>query len=125
MSEERGVARALTVRKLQRDDGTVVAEQVTQAGSWWARFRGLMLRRHLPAGQGLELTPCNQIHMFFMLMPLDVLFVDAQGIVLRVYHRLRPWRVTRPVFGARTTIELPVGTLKAAGIEKGDRLYFS
>ena len=77
----------------------------------WARFVGLMGRASLAPGRGLWIEPCNSIHMFFMRFAIDVLFLDREGKVKRVLLRLRPWRVSPIVFGARTTVELPAGTL--------------
>ena len=36
------------------------------ADNSWTRFRGLLGRDSLEAGQGLLIVPCNSIHMFFM-----------------------------------------------------------
>ncbi|HEV3123406.1 MAG TPA: DUF192 domain-containing protein [Candidatus Dormibacteraeota bacterium] len=107
------------VRRLETTEGKLVAEHVVEARSTGSRFIGLMFRRSLPAGHGLALQPCNSIHMFFMRFPLDVAFLDKDGRVLRVYHGLRPWRVSRIVRRAKSAIELPAGTLAAIGVEKG------
>jgi uncharacterized protein len=109
-------------RSLDTAEGRVVAEHVELADGMWRRFVGLMGRRELPAGHGLALSPCNSIHMFFMRIPLDVVFLDRDGRVLRVYHGIRPWRVSRIVRGAHTAVELPSGTLRAAGVGEGDVL---
>ncbi len=106
-------------QRLETADGRVVAEHVEVASTIWSRFMGLMFRGELPEGHGLSLTPCSSIHMFFMRIPLDVAFLDREGRVLRVYHGIRPWRVSRVVRGARTAVELPAGTLRAAGVEAG------
>lgn len=110
------------LRRLETADGRVVAESVELATSMLRRARGLMLRRSLSPGHGLAIRPCSSIHMFFMRFPIDVAFCDAEGKVLRVYHRLRPWRVSRIVLGARSAIELPAGALAAAGVERGSVL---
>jgi hypothetical protein len=57
--------------------------------------------------------------MFFMRIPLDVVFLDREGQVLRVYDGIRPWRISRIVRGAHTAVELPAGTLRLAAVEKG------
>ena len=106
-------------RRLVTAEGAVVAEHVEVAGSAWRRFMGLMFRADLPAGHGLLLSPCNSIHMFFMRIPLDVAFLDRDGRVLRAYHGIRPWRVSRIVRGAKSAVELRAGTLRQAGVEKG------
>jgi uncharacterized membrane protein (UPF0127 family) len=109
----------MTERRLETADGRVVAPHVAEAASMWQRFMGLMFRKELPEGHGLALTPCNSIHMFFMRIPLDVVFLSREGTVVRVYHGIRPWRVSRIVRGAHTAVELPAGTLRQAGVEKG------
>jgi len=109
-------------RRLETAEGRMVAPHVEIAATPWRRFMGLMFRRELPDGHGLALAPCNSIHMFFMRIPLDVAFLDGEGRVLRAYHGIRPWRVSRIVRGAKAAIELPAGTLRAAEIEKGSVL---
>jgi uncharacterized membrane protein (UPF0127 family) len=109
----------MELRRLETVEGRVVAGRVEVAGSMWRRFVGLMFRSELPPGEGLALTPCNSIHMFFMRIPLDVVFLDREGRALRLYHGLRPWRVSRIVRGAHTAVELPAGTLRDAGVETG------
>jgi uncharacterized protein len=106
-------------RRLETGDGREVAAHVEIAATPWRRFMGLMFRRELPEGHGLALAPCNSIHMFFMRIPLDVAFLDGDGRVLRAYHGIRPWRVSRIVRGGKAAIELPAGTLRATGVDTG------
>ena len=106
-------------RRLETADGVVVAEHVEIADSMWSRFMGLMFRPALPPGHGLALQPCSSIHMFFMRFALDVAFLDRDGRVVRTYHAIKPWRISRVVRGARSAVELPAGTLRAAGVERG------
>jgi len=108
--------------RLEADDGGVIATDVEYAHSTWRRFLGLMGRRELPSGHGLFIKPCSSIHMFFMRFPLDVAFVDDDGRVVRAYHGIRPWRVSRVVRGAKAAIELPAGALAAAGVAAGSVL---
>jgi uncharacterized membrane protein (UPF0127 family) len=75
-----------------------------------------MGRKELPAGRALWIEPCNSIHMFFMRFAIDVLFLDREGKVKRVMLRLRPWRISPIVFGARCVIELPAGTFQDRGL---------
>jgi uncharacterized membrane protein (UPF0127 family) len=107
------------VYRLETEAGTVVADHVEVADGIWSRFRGLMFRAALPEGHGLALRPCNSIHMFFMRFPLDVLFVDGDGRVLRVLDTIRPWRASSFVRGAKAGIELPAGTAARAGVSTG------
>jgi uncharacterized protein len=108
--------------RLVTSAGATVAGEVAVADNPWRRFMGLMGRRELPDGSGLYLRPCSSIHMFFMRFPIDVAFVDTDGVVVRMYPSLRPWRVTRVVRKAKACIELPPGTLATAGVQVGHRL---
>ncbi len=102
--------------------GTKLATQATQAATFLARGRGLMMAQPLPDGGGLVIDPCNSIHMFFMHYPLDVLFVDKDGSIVFMYTGIKPWRVGRIVKGAKLAVELPVGTIAASRTEVGDKV---
>jgi len=106
--------------RLQTADGTVVAANIEVAGSVWSRFVGLMGRRALPEGHGLCVRPCSSIHMFFMRFPIDAVFVDGDGGIVRMYEPIRPWRVTRIVRHAKAVLELPAGTAQAHHLSVGD-----
>jgi uncharacterized membrane protein (UPF0127 family) len=108
--------------RLATAGGATVAGDVAMADTVWKRFMGLMGRSDLPAGAGLYLKPCSSIHMFFMRIAIDAVFLDKDGVVVRIYPSLRPWRVTRVVRKAKACIELPAGSMAAAGVKVGDRL---
>jgi uncharacterized membrane protein (UPF0127 family) len=101
---------------------TTLAENCEAARTFVARFKGLQLRKGLPAGSGLLITPCNSIHMFFMRFPIDAVFIDAEQTVLHIEEGIRPWRISRVVRKARSVLELPAGTASATGTRPGDRL---
>jgi uncharacterized membrane protein (UPF0127 family) len=114
------------VVSLRRVGGQTLAARVTIARSFWQRFRGLMLRRELPPGEGLYL-PGSDVHMFFMRFPIDCLFLapptpDGERRAVGLRHGLPPWRgIVWYVRGAQGVVELPAGTLAAAGVAVGDR----
>lgn len=97
----------------------VVCERCRVADTFWLRFRGFMLRRAVDTGEGMLFERTGSIHMFFMRVPLDVLFCDEQLRVLKVVRGLRPWR-TASARGATVTIELAAGA--AADVDAGDEL---
>lgn len=110
------------VRNLTRD--TLLASRAERAASFYSRFMGLMGRSTLPFGEGLWIDPCNSIHTFFMRIPIDVLFLDRERRVVKVFPALVPWRTTRIYGKARTVLELPAGTLAASRTSEGDQLDF-
>jgi uncharacterized membrane protein (UPF0127 family) len=99
------------MRLVDADSGRVVVDDLELARSPWSRFMGLMGRPRLEPGKGMWLEPANSIHMFFMRFAIDVLFLDRQRRVKKVMLNLKPWRISPIVFGARSVVELPSGTL--------------
>lgn len=64
-----------------------------------------MLKKNIDPHTLYILTPCNGIHMLFMRFPLDVVYLDADGKVLRVIEKLRPWRLGPVIREARYVLE--------------------
>ena len=114
--------RPLSARLQNLARGTTLAGEVRLASSFWARGLGLMGHAGLAPGQALILQPENSVHMFFMRVPLDVLFLDKDYRVLHLYESLAPWRVSRVVRGSRRVVELPAGSISASGTQTGDQL---
>jgi len=110
---------------------TVIAVRLELGTSLWARFRGLMGRARLDAGDGLWLSGTNGIHMFFMRFPIDAIFLgkardDGRRPVVGVRRAVRPWIGLVPfVRGADGVLELPVGTIDATGTQPGDAVRFA
>lgn len=102
----------------------LLADRAERATSFLQRFKGLMGRRSLGMGEGLHIQPCNSIHTFFMRIPIDVVFLDPSGRIVKQLPSLPPWRATTVYFQSRSVLELPAGVLEASGTQEGDRLSF-
>ena len=88
----------------------------------WTRLVGLQCHSRLEPGEGMWITPCNSIHSCFMKFRFDAVFVDKAGKVLHQIRAMKPWRMSRLVFGAHSVLELPAGAAEKAGIQSGDIL---
>jgi uncharacterized membrane protein (UPF0127 family) len=99
-----------------------VADRVRVADTPRERRVGLLGRKSLDAGEGLLIVPTQAIHTFFMQIPIDVVFLDRERRVKRVYHHLVPNRLTRFVWGAHSVLELESGVAERSGIAVGDEL---
>ena len=86
------------------------------------RLVGLLGRSGLAEGDGLVLKPCSSIHTCFMRFPIDVLFLDAEGTILRVARAVTPYRAAAGGWRARIAVELPAGTAARAGVQPGARV---
>jgi hypothetical protein len=100
----------------------VLVERGRTADNVWTRFKGLIGVRHLPAGDGLAIIPCNGVHCMFMSIPIDVVYVSADDRVVALDPEMKPWAVGRFQRGARYVIELPAGTIRDSGTVVGDQL---
>ena len=106
----------------------VVATDVRYATSFLSRGFGLMGQKPLPRGEalffkGTRWMPSNSIQTCFMRFALDIIFLDEEMKVRKVLLDVKPWRMTWPVAGAITAIELTSGTCDAlANMEIGDQL---
>lgn len=89
-----------------------IADRVAVAGSFFTRFRGLMLRKSLPAGEGLLLKNCSAIHCCFMRFPIDAVYLDGHMRVVGA-ETVKPWRLGGQFPGARHVLELPAGSARA------------
>jgi uncharacterized membrane protein (UPF0127 family) len=115
------VARSqVTVRVHDR----VVCERCLVADRPWARMRGLLGRSSLPRGEAILLRPAASIHTFFMRFPIDVVFVDENSRVIRIAHRLEPWR-TAAKRSAAAVLELAAGECERRGLHEGDELQLA
>lgn len=100
----------------------VVTSHMKKADHMWSRMRGLLGRGGLAPSEGLWISPCNSIHMFFMRFPIDAIFIDKHHQVVRVYEDLQPWRMARGGKFAHSVLELPQGKAAFYNIRVGDRL---
>ena len=111
------------VLRLTKQDGSTVAEPLEVAKNFFARGLGLMGRSRLPENGGLLIHGCNGIHMMFMRFPIDAVFVDKKGVVVKTYERLLPWIGMVPfVWRADKVAELPIGSIRRHAIKAGDQL---
>lgn len=109
---------------LRREDGRVVAEQISVADTLVRRMRGLIARRPLVPGHGIVLRPAFSMHTAFLRHPIDVVFLDADLVVVRIVETLRPFR-TASYRAAREIVELAPGECARRGLDEGDRVAWA
>jgi uncharacterized protein len=90
------------------------------ADGFVSRLKGLLLTKSLPAGRGLYLSPCTQIHMFGMTYAIDAVFIDKQNAVVGLVEDIGPWGLSPLFMKATGCLELPAGTISSTGTKVGD-----
>lgn len=99
-----------------------IPHSITIADTFSLRLKGLMFRKQPLVEEGLLISPCNAIHMCFMFFPIDAVFLSKEQTIIKLITNLKPWRVTMPVNGAHSVLELPVGTIADYDLKLNDKL---
>ncbi len=105
--------------------GTRLGARIRVAETYFSRLRGLLGRPALEPGEGLLIVPSRGVHMYGMRFPLDVLLIDDQRQVRRLYPNLKPGQSTGMHRGVRYALELPVGTIADSMTQEGDELEWT
>lgn len=93
-----------------------------------SRAQGLMFVESMPEDEGmLFIYPSPQHARFWMkntYIPLDMIFVDADGLVLRLHEGAEPLDETiiDGGSGVSAVLEVNAGVVDSIGVEMGDRL---
>jgi uncharacterized membrane protein (UPF0127 family) len=116
-------------RAINKTRGTVLCARLENAGGLAGQGRGLLGRDGLEPGSGMlfdngRFTPFMWMHMFFMRFAIDIVFLGRGDKVISINRRLKPWRVSSVVFGARRALELAAGASDDGGTQVGDEIVF-
>ncbi len=82
-----------------------------------SRRRGLLGRESVDGA--LVIRPCRAVHTLGMKFPIDVAFVDSDGVVMKTLQMQRN-RIGIPVKHARVVIEAQAGAFARWGLHVGD-----
>lgn len=99
-------------------DARVLAS-VESAATRSDRRRGLLGRTGIEGAYLIE--PCRWVHTVGMKFPIDVAFVDPEGVVVRTVQ-MPQRRVGFPVVRARSVIEAEAGAFARWGLCVGDTI---
>ncbi len=100
----------------------VLGQNITRADTLCKRLVGLLSHTQLANGEGLWIIPCNSIHSIGMRFAFDALFLDHDLRVVHLIESMRPWRLSRMIWKAKSVLELPAGTIARTGTQLGDQL---
>jgi uncharacterized membrane protein (UPF0127 family) len=112
----------LTYTFTNASKGTELARTGRIANNPFTRAKGLLGTRSISPGEGLLITQCKSIHMFWMLYAIDVIFVDQHNVVVGLVRNIKPWRMSAIYWQAESCLELPPGVIDTSKTELGDKL---
>jgi uncharacterized membrane protein (UPF0127 family) len=83
---------------------------------------GLLGKSGLEAGGGLWIKPSSGVHTIGMKFTIDVIGLDKNHKVIKVWKRLPPYRLTTVHWKMSSVIELPAGRIDECEVQVGDVL---
>ena len=110
------------LRVIDTTRGCIVGDRVELADTSLKRLFGLLGRSGLDAGGGLWIRPSSGVHTFFMAFKIDVVGLDGDLRVIKLWRCLAPWRVTSVSLKMRSVLELPCGVISRLQMQLGDQL---
>ena len=97
---------------INAETGEVILNELAFARSFWKRFFGLMFRKSLPEGFGIWIEPCKSVHTMWMLISIDIHFLDSKNRVIEIKKMVRPWRVVLAPKGTKSVLEIRSGAIE-------------
>ncbi len=119
MSKTAGERYAFDTPAVARHGVDEARASLHRSRGFFENFLGLMGVRSIEPGEWLMFDNCSSIHMFFMRIPIDVVWLrdgTAGGFeVAGVSGNVRPWRLAFAPRGAHRCIECAAGTAPEVG----------
>lgn len=104
------------------EKAVTVGSNIGLADTSLSRLFGLLGKCGLDPGHGILIRPSSGVHTLGMLFPIDVVALDRNLRVLKVWKCLRPFRITSVSMKTHSVLELAPGQIDACNIEPGDQL---
>jgi len=110
------------VKVINQTKNTLICPKVEIADTIVSRLVGLLNRETLSEDEGLIITQCRCIHMFFMRFAIDALFVNKNNQVIGAVKNIKPFRLSPYFFTSSYVVELAVGAIEKSQTQRGDKI---
>ena len=107
------------------DRGPLLGDRIHVASTSRTRMVGLLGKHGLNAGEGLWIKPSSGVHTIGMKFTIDVVGLDSDLKVIKLWRNLVPYRLTTVNWKMCSVIELPAGRIEECQIHVGDTLKIS
>lgn len=111
------------VQVIDSVQGTVIANNVKPAYSFGKRLKGLLFTSSLPRQSGIHIQPCRSVHTYFMKYPIDIVYLDANQVVVGLEQFVAPGKRGQHIPKAYSVIELAAGRIQELALEEGQKLH--
>lgn len=114
------------MRLLKVDGNETIVEKLKIADSFFSRLKGYMLKKKISEDEGLLLTDTKQIHTFWMLTEIDVVYLKKIDLnsyyIIGLQKGLEPWKIGSRYKKTTDILELKSGKIETANINLGDKI---
>jgi len=110
------------VKVVDETRGTVIGDRVEVAEGSITRMVGLLGRTGISAGGGLWIKPSSGVHTIGMKFSIDVIGLDKNRRVIKLWQDLVPYRITSVSGKLRSVVELSAGRIAECQVQLGDVL---
>ncbi|MBF0479871.1 MAG: DUF192 domain-containing protein [Candidatus Omnitrophica bacterium] len=108
-----------------QSQNSLIVSRLEIADTFFSRANGLLGRNQISSDEGLLITRCNSIHMFFMKFSIDAVFLDKKNQVVGLVENIGPFQVSPVFWKADKVIELSAGSISIKKIILGNILCYS
>ena len=95
---------------------------VTAANTTFARLRGLIGRMHLRSDEGIWVVPSSGVHTLGVLVPLDLIYLDANYRVIHLVEHFPTFRIAPLRSQSESVLEMTPHTIYSSQTQVGDQL---
>jgi uncharacterized protein len=104
-------------------DQQLILSHVMKTSSVMERMQGLLCRAPLKEDEGLLIQPCSSIHTIGMRYDIDVIFLDRDLTIKKIFSHVKPWRFAM-AFGTAMVLEMIAGSVEKLGLGENMKLQW-
>ncbi|MFC1567122.1 DUF192 domain-containing protein [bacterium] len=110
------------MKLLNKTQNSLLTENMQEANTIFKKIKGLLGRKSIGEDECLLIPGAKQIHCFFMRFPIDIVFLDKNKKIIKIYKNFKPYRMTSFIFFAKHVLEFKVGFCESKNTKLGDAL---
>jgi uncharacterized protein len=92
-----------------------------KANSYFERMKGLLGKKSISNEYAMIFTDSPSIHTFFMMFPIDIIFLDKDFKIICIYENLKRNKIIA-CWKARYTVEMRENSVRNHNLKIGDKL---
>lgn len=111
-----------SIRKMRLNHSNHIFN-IREATTFFERASGLLFRKKLLFNECLLISPCKSIHTIGMRYTIDVVYLDAFGLVIGTSFNVKPYRFAKAPTYTQSTVEFLSSSLIQEKVRIGCFLF--